>query len=161
MHVIALTNRVIADKHSHLSALASCTLPDTQSENLVARYIAKLAPAIAARQKRMRSLEEERQRYVALNEDERIEKLGDWLELQKKIEAVWDELVEVPAPARKLTDANFPQRLKKSSGLLQGNDGTAIALDGAANARGNAAAKAALAPEYYEFVDEPAGASDE
>lgn len=151
---VMLTNRVINEKHAHLVALANCTLPDTQSENLVARLVHKLTPAIQARQKRMKPLEERRQRYVALSEDERTEQLGVWIKLQQDIEAVWEETVEVAIPARKLVDANFPQKLKKASGVMQGNDGNSIALDGAANARGNSAAKAALAPEYYEFEQE-------
>lgn len=151
--MIQLTNRQVADKYSHLSNLAAATLPDSQSENLIAYYISVLEIPIKARQKRMKPLEERRQRYAALSPDERAEKLTEWLKLTNEIEAVWDEVVEVRAPKKKLTDDNFPKLLKKNAGLGQQPDGTTFVLDGAANARGNSAAKAALSPEYYTLVE--------
>lgn len=152
---VQLSNRELANKHAHLTNLAAASLPDTQSENLVAWCVAALEVAIKARQKRMRALEERRQRYAALSEDERADKLSEWLKLQDEIEAVWLEEVSVTVPEVKLTDENFPRALKKSAGAGQNADGSTFVLDGAANARGNAAAKAALAPEYYTLSAAP------
>jgi len=123
--------RVIAI-HSALVDLARRKLPSITVDLKVARRIDSLRVEAETFDKRQKALIAEH-----TGDDNKLERA---VEFQQKLDALRDEVIEIPAPKSKITEADLPKAMKGD--------------DGEKNAAGIGAIVADLAPEFFDLPEE-------
>lgn len=130
--VLVLSYRRVAAIHSALKQLANRKLPSITVDLKVARRIDALRVEMDTYDKRRKELI-----GAHTGEDDKLERP---IELQQKLDLLDAEMIEIPAPKSKITEADLPKSMKGD--------------DGEKNAAGLGAIVADLAPEFFDLPEE-------
>lgn len=140
---MVLTNKRIAELYQAFAALSQRSLAAVVNDNRVAYWFSVLKPLAEARDAAINKTNAQAEEHLDSDEATQLEVAQ---RIRRELQELDEATFEVPAPTKKLTEADMPKRWK----------------GGEANVAGVARIKSWLAPEFYDLTnpDEDAGKGD-